>query len=154
MGSSYTRHEFVLSAVGKHWWVTGLGTSSVLVYVFSTFFIQGADVWGTPTLYAGGAVGGVVSGFVLGTNVYDGLVAGLRAGIYGVLALSVVIIATLFALWYANSGHLFFYWTPLYGFLGAVVFAPLYGLTGMIGGAVGVLARRAVVPDHLNPNAY
>ncbi|MCU4719158.1 hypothetical protein [Halapricum hydrolyticum] len=154
MGSSYTRHEFVLSAVGQRWWVTGIGTSVVLLYVISAFFLRGVEIWGTTALYAGGAVGGVVAGFVLGTNVYDGLVAGLRAGIYGLIALSVVGAVTLFVLWYSNSGDFFFYWVPLYGFVGFVGFVPVYAITGMVSGAVGVLARRVVVPDHLNPDPY
>ena len=105
-------------------------------------------------LPGGGFVGGLVAGFGLGTNRYDGMVAGFRAGAYGVLALALLAVVTLFVLWYSASQELFFYWAPFYGTVALVALVPVYGFSGIVGGALGVLVRRWVVPDRLNPAAY
>lgn len=154
MGQTYTRHQLVSDFVGRPWWVTAVGTATAVTYVLAAFYYLGPEVWGTGVFYAGGIAGGVAAGFFLGTNIYDGLIAGLRAGAYGVVAIAVLATATFLTLWYAQSGQLFLYWSTFYGLVGFLIFVPIYGLTGMVSGAVGVLVRRVVVPDHLNPHPY
>ncbi|WP_254272621.1 DUF5518 domain-containing protein [Haloarcula marina] len=140
--------------VGRPRWVTVLGTATVLAYAVAVFYAGGLEVGGDVTFYAAGLVGGLVAGFALGTNVYDGMAAGLRAGAFGVVTLAVAATAAFFVLWQAASGQLFFYWASFYGLLGLIFLAPIYGFTGILGGAVGVLLRRWTLPDHLNPRAY
>lgn len=154
MFGHYTRHRFVSQFVGRPWWVTAVGTASVVVYVLAVYFFGPAVMVGSNLVFLGGFVGGLVAGFGLGTNSYDGMVAGFRAGAYGVLALAVLAVISLLLLWYSASRQLFFYWAPFYGVVGVIALVPIYGFSGIAGGALGVLVRRWVVPDHLNPDAY
>lgn len=154
MGGQYTRHRFVSQFVGRPWWVTAIGTASVVAYVLVVYLFGPAVQGGRDFVFLGGFVGGLVAGFGLGTNSYDGMVAGFRAGAYGVLALALLAVVTLFVLWYSASQELFFYWAPFYGTVALVALVPVYGFSGIVGGALGVLVRRWVVPDRLNPDAY
>lgn len=154
MTRNYSRHEFVSDFVGRPWWVTAVGAGTGVVYVLAAYLFLGPEVWGTGVYYAGGVVGGTGAGFVLGTNIYDGLVAGLRAGAYAVVTIAVLATIAFLTLWYSQSGQMFFYWSAFYGLVGFIAFAPIYALTGMVSGAVGVLVRRLVVPGHLNPRPY
>lgn len=154
MVSKYASRRFVSKAVGRPWWITGLGIGAILVYLVAAFSLGGTGIWGTPILYFGGLVGGAVAGFALGTNIYDGLIAGFRAGALAIFVVAILAIAGLFALWFSQSGQLFFYWSWFYGFSWFLVFAPVYGFFGMCSGIFGVLLRRAVVPDRMNPPRY
>lgn len=154
MGLQYTRYRFVSQFVGRPWWVTAVGTGSVVAYVLAAYFFGGIEMWGTNVVLLGGFVGGLVAGFGLGTNSYDGMVAGLRAGAYGVVALALLAVVTLFVLWYSASQQLFLYWAPFYGAVSVIALVPVYGFSGIVGGAVGVIVRRWLVPDHMNPDAY
>lgn len=80
MFGHYTRHRFVSQFVGRSWWVTAVGTASVVVYVLAVYFFGPAVMVGSNLVFLGGFVGGLVAGFGLGTNSYDGMVAGFRAG--------------------------------------------------------------------------
>jgi hypothetical protein len=154
MFGHYTRYRFVSQFVGRPWWVTAVGTASVVVYVLLVYFFGSALRLGNNVTLLGGFVGGLVAGFGLGTNSYDGMVAGFRAGAYGVVVLALLVVGTLFVLWYSASRELFFYWAPFYGTVGLVALVPVYGFSGIVGGAVGVVVRRLLVPDRLNPDAY
>ncbi|MFC5368958.1 DUF5518 domain-containing protein [Salinirubrum litoreum] len=154
MGGHYTRHRFVSQFVGRPWWITAVGTASVVAYVLVVYFFGPALAWGNNIVLLGGFVGGLVAGFGLGTNSYDGMVAGLRAGAYGVVVLALLAVVALFVLWYSASRQLFLYWAPFYGAVSVVALVPVYGFSGVVGGALGVVVRRWVVPDHLNPDAY
>lgn len=145
----YTLDQFV----GRPWWVAPLGAVTVVAYVLAAFYVGGFEAGGAVWVYGGG-VGGLVAGFALGTNAYDGMAAGLRAGAFGVVTLTAMATGTFLVLWHTSSGQLFYYWASFYGLVGAIVFVPMYGLTGLVGGAVGVLVRRWTLPDHLNPRAY
>jgi hypothetical protein len=151
MRSSYVHRQYVSQLLGRPWWVTAIGTTAVVLYVLSAYLLHG---WGSSFLYGGGIVGGLAAGFVLGTNSYDGMVAGLRAGAFGVVVVAVLAAITFGVLWHAQSGQLFLYWAPFYGSVGVILFVPIYGFAGLVGGAVGVLGRRWLVPDHLNPHPY
>lgn len=146
----YTVDQFV----GEPWWVSTLGAATVVVYVLTLFYVGGLDAARSAWLFVGGLLGGLVAGFALGTNVYDGMAAGLRAGAYGVAALTVVATAAFLVLWQTPSGEPFFYWASFYGLVGAVLFVPLFGFVGLVSGALGVAVRRSTLPDRLNPRAY
>lgn len=139
---------------GRPWWVSTLGSATVVAYVLALFYVGGVDAGRSAWLFVGGVLGGLVAGFALGTNVYDGMAAGLRAGAYGVGALTVVATAAFLVIWQTPSGEPFFYWASFYGLVGAVLFVPIFGFVGLVSGALGVVLRRWTLPDHLNPRAY
>jgi len=114
--------------------VTAVGTAGVVAYVLVAYFFGATVSWGDTVVLLGGFVGGLVAGFGLGTNSYDGMVAGVRAGAYGVGALALLAVVTLIVFWYSASRQLFRCRAPFYGAVSVVALVSVYGFSGIVGG--------------------
>ncbi len=153
MGWSRKKRDGVRFLFGVRWWAPVAGTVVALLYNFAMYGVGATGLDLGLVGYAGGILGGLVAGALQGTNWTDGAADGFRAGTYGMVATSVLAGLILFVVLYLGTGEAFLLVASVTGLFGAIFLAPAFGFFGALGGIVGVLLRRAVVPDDYNPPA-
>lgn len=148
MNWSRFKHDTINNVFGKQKVPTIVGTLATFVYTLVVILVpMGAD----PSPYLGPAVGGFVAGAVLGTNVYDGLMYGLRAATYGFVLFALTVAIGSFVLFFMATGQTYFYYSSFFGLIVVFGLVPMAGFAGAIAGPIGTLARRFVVPREYNP---
>lgn len=147
---SRMKHDAIKNVFGKSKSATITGTVVTAAY---TLLIMIVPINLSPEFiaYLGPILGGFAAGAILGTNVYDAVMYGVRAGAYGFVIVAVVVVIGSFILFLEATGQRYFYVSSFLGLLIVFAIVPLSAFAGGVGGPIGTLARRAVLPSEYNP---
>lgn len=144
------KHDTMNNAFGKSRLPTVVGSVITLLYTLVVMFAP-ITIPFEFVAYMGPFLGGAVAGGMHGTNAYDGFMYGARAGAYGFVLVALVAMIGSFLFLLDATGQTYFLTSSIVGMIVLFMITPVMGLLGAVGGSVGTLVRRSVVPQQYNP---
>ena len=134
-----------------HWVAVIIG---VVISTAATLYVFTTNGFGMGyTVFAAGAVGAFIAGAIIGKNAVEAASIGFRVGVMAGTIAAATIATGLFIAW-SQGSEIY----PQYSFMFFLVFfmlyTPLNGFTGALGGAVGTALRRLALPAKYNPPPY
>ncbi|ELZ24536.1 hypothetical protein C475_12380 [Halosimplex carlsbadense 2-9-1] len=126
--------------------------TTVALFAAGVFFDGLSQAIGTTGLVVV-ALAGFLTGASLGRKWYEGVAVAFRAVVIGLAVSALAVTVGLLVLWLVQPEGNSMYGALLSGVF-LMVLGPLFGFVGAVGGGVGTVLRRFVVPPGTDPPTY